>query len=565
MIFSRPVRGIQRFRDVQAVLLRYGFDILIDQEEIKEVRRLLRDKLRLKIGEFSDRSVPERVRLMLEELGPTYVKLGQLLSSRSGFLSAAWTDELAKLQDSVPPFPFSEVRRTIEEDFGQPLDSLFFEFDPEPIAAASIGQAHHAVLMSLEPVVVKVQRPDIISKVNADLDIIKEVARLVEARTKWGKTFGAIAIFEELSRTLNEEMDYTNEAANADRLRRNMADQSEINVPYIYHDLVSKRVLTMERIPGVRIDDLEALDNAGIDRQHIATLFIQSIFKQALVNGFFHADPHPANMLINLENHTLNYIDLGMTGSLLPEQREQLSDIVHAIIERDSRETVRLLLTIAPPYKPVNKVAFQREIDRIINRYLDVSLNDIQFAPLLQEIVGIMGKHGIRLPGELSMAVKSLILAESVGRTLDPDLEIIEIARTIYEQVLHERLDPRNLTHQLIRTTREFTRLITSIPRASENLLTQIENGKIQFGVDLLDFPEQLSHLTNITNRMTAGLIIAGMVIGSAIAMVAAPDNTWLAIRVVGIVGFVFSSLIGFILVWMVFIDMWRSRKKKKQ
>ena len=564
MIFSRPVRGIQRLRDVQAVLLRYGFDILIDQEEIKEVRRLLRDKLHLKVGEFSDKSVAERVRLMLEELGPTYVKLGQLLSSRSGFLPISWTSELSKLQDAVPPFPFEDVQCTIEEDFNKPLDELFFEFDPCPMAAASIGQAHHATLLTLEPVVVKVRRPDVIKKVEADLDIIREVARLVEARTKWGKMFGAVAIVEELGRTLHEEMDYTNEAANADRLRRNMAGMPEVNVPYIYHDLVSNRVLTMERIEGVKIDNLEAMDQAGVNRQHLAKVFIQSIFKQSLVDGFFHADPHPANLLINLEDHSLNYIDLGMTGSLLPEQREQLSDIVNAIIERDSRETVRLLLTIAPPYETINKIAFQREVDRIVNRYLDASLEQINFAPLLQEILGIIAKHGVRLPSELSMAVKSLMLAESVGRTLDPGLEIIEIARTIYEQVVRERLDPRNLTGQLIRTLREFMRMFRSLPRASESLLEQVENGKIQFGVDLLDFPEQLSHLTNITNRMTAGLIIAGMAIGSAIAMVAVQDDAWIIIRIVGIIGFVLCALVGNILVWMVFIDMWRSRKKKK-
>ena len=565
MIFSRPVRGIQRLRDVQAVLLRYGFDILIDQEEIKEVRRILRDKLNLKVGEFSDKSIPLRVRLMLEELGPTYVKLGQLLSSRSDFLPISWTSELSKLQDEVPSFPFEDVERTIEKDFGKPISELYYEFDPDPVAAASIGQVHHARLMNLDPVVVKVQRPDIHEKVNADLDIIREVARLLETRTKWGKMFGAVSIVEELSRTLHEEMDYNIEAMNADRLRRNMANQTQVNVPFIYRELVSAHVLTMERIEGVRCDNLKTMDEVGVDRQQLANVFIQSIFKQALVDGFFHADPHPANLLVNLDNHSLNYIDLGMTGSLLPEQREQLSDIVHAIIERDSREAVRLLLTIAPPYKPVNKLAFQRELDRIINRYLDASLDKLNFAPLLQELMGIIAKHGIRLPGELSMAIKSLILAESIGRVLHPELQIIDIARTIYEQVIKDRLNPRNLTSQLIRTVREFSRLITSLPRASESFLEQIENGKIQIGVDLLDFPQQLSHLTSITNRMTAGLIIAGMVIGSAIAMVAAPGDTWGIIRIVGMIGFVLSAMIGTILVWMVFIDMWRTRKKKKK
>jgi len=564
MNFLPPVRNWQRWREVQAVLLRYGFDLLIDQEEIQEVRRLLREKLHVTIGEFSERSLPERVRMMLQDLGPTAVKLGQILSSRSDFLPADWVSELSSLQDAVPPFPFEQVREIIQGDLHRSLEELFLEFDPEPIAAASIGQVHRAVLPNLNRVVVKVQRPGIAPQVHADMEILRELARLLEDRTAWGRQYGVTAIIDEFARSMNFEMDYENEATNADRLRRNMASQPGVHVPYIYWELVTPHILTMEEVQGIKATDLARLDEAGVNRVQVADVFIHSIFHQILIDGFFQADPHPGNLMIEPGDGTLVYIDLGMMGSLLPEQRQQFGDLVQAVLRRDSREVVRRVLVIGTPYKPVRESSLRREVDHIINRYLEASLDRFSFSMLLREVLTVIFREGVRLPSDLTLAIKTLIQGEEVARTLDPRIQIVDILQSISQQILLQNLDPRNWVYQLGGSLREALRLMEALPRATETLLKQIEAGALRVGLDIPDFRQQVDHLYTISNRMTAGLIIAGMIIGSSIAMSVSPDHSWSFIPVLGVVGFVLSMTIGLALVWSVFMDLWRVSRHKE-
>ncbi len=563
MVFKRPVRNWQRWREVQAILVRYGFDILIDKEEIQDVRTFLRDKLHLQVGKFDNLSLPERVRLMLTDLGPTYVKLGQVLSSRTDLLPDEWIVELSKLQDDVSPFPYDAVQKIIEDSFGQPLRELFLEFNPVPIAAASIGQVHQAVLPNLNKVVVKIQRPGVRDQVAADMEILRELARLIESRLAWGRRYGVTSIVEEFSRTLNLEMDYTNEAANADRLRKNMLSQSKVHVPYIYWDLVSDCVLTMEAVEGIKITQLERLSQEGVDRAAVADVFIRSIFRQLMIDGFFHADPHPGNLFVVPETQLLVYLDLGMMGSLLPDQRTSLGDIVQAILQRDSSEVVRLIMMIGTAYEPVNLSGLQREIDRIVARYLDAPLERISFAQLMADILQTIFAYHIRLPSEFSLAIKTLIQAEGVARQLDPKIVIMDVLHTISQQIWMQRLDPKVVSEQVSFIMREAVRLGQAIPKATESLLRQMEKGALKVGLDIPDFRQQVNHFYIISNRLTAGLIIAGMIIGSAIAMGVPPTKSWIFVPILGVIGFSVSMIIGGMLVWSVFLDMWRSGRNR--
>ncbi len=565
MNLSHPVRNLSRWRDIQVILLKYGFDILIDREEIQDIRNLLKKRFNVTLGSLEGATLPQKVRLMLQELGPTYVKLGQIISSRNDLLGSAWSAELSKLQDKVPPFGFDEVKKTIEEDFGQSLEDIFLMFDEEPIAAASIGQVHKATLMDRSPVVVKIQRPRIQHQVQSDIEMMREIAGLIEARTDWGKRYGVFSIVEEFARTLRDELDYNNEAANARRLRNNMEGEAHVHVPQIYEDLVSRRVLTMEAVQGVRIDDLEKLDEAKIDRPFMANIFITSIFKQLLLDGYFHCDPHPGNLLVNLNERTLNYIDLGQMGSLLPEQREQLCDMVEAIMRRDSKDMTRILLTIGISYKKVDESHLCRAIDHILYRYLEDSLERISFAALLSEVLTVVFEAGIRLPGEFSLAIKTLVQGEAVARALDPEIVIIDIARRVAQQIFWQRIDPRVLSDQINDTLREAMRLAQSLPRATEILLHQLENGALRIGLDVPDFGRQVDRLSGITNRMTVGLIFIGSFIGSAIAMSVPPDSSWPIIPVLGLVGFVLSLVLGGLVVWLVFWDMWISKGGRRR
>ncbi|MBP7227960.1 MAG: hypothetical protein KA988_02515 [Longilinea sp.] len=561
----RAVRGLQRWRDVQAVLVRYGFDFLIDQEEIQEVRAWLRDHLHLPLGEFSGRSVAERLRLMLQDLGPTFVKLGQVMSSRSDLLPQDWVRELSKLQDEVAPFPFEQVKDIVERELGKPLSELFLSFEEQPLAAASLGQVHRAVLPNLNPVVVKVLRPGVEAQVSADMEILREIGRLVEGRTAWGRRYAIGSVIEEFARSLTLEMDYRNEGTNADRLRRGMKNQGRVHVPYIYWEMVTTRVLVMEQVDGVKIKDREQLDALGVDCVDLADVLVRSIFTQLLIEGFFHADPHPGNLMVERETHALVYIDLGMMGVLLPDQRQALGDVVQAILRHDSAEVVRLLLVIGTPTRPVQETLLQREVDRLIARYLEAELGQISFATLLSEVLALIYQHGIRLPSELSMAIKTLIQAEAVARELDARISVVEILTAVAQQMVLQRLNPQTWVFQLAGMLRETSRLTQALPRALEVLLTQMGQGALRIGLDIPDFAQQVCHLYTITNRLTVGVVLAGMIIGSAIAMGVSPHDSWSFIPILGVIGFVVSMSVAGFLVWGVFLDIWRSNRRSRR
>lgn len=561
---KQPVRNIQRWREVQGILLRYGFDVLFDKKEISEIREVLKDKLKISVGEFDKLSTPERMRLMLEELGPTYVKLGQVLSSRTDLLPEAWLTELVKLQDTVPSFPLETVNRTIEKELGKPPREIFLDFDETPLAAASIGQVHRATLKDLSPVVVKIQRPGIEKQIVSDLEIMRQIAQLIENRTAIGKKYRPVDIVDDFTKTLLDEIDYTNEASNADRLRRNMADQKGIHVPAIYWELTTNHILTMEAINGVKINNLAKIDEAGIDRTELATRFINSIFHQVLFDGFYHMDPHPGNLLVNLEDQSLNYIDLGMMGRLLPEQRDLLVEMIQAIIQNDSRQVVRTALVLGTPVGDVDLNGLQRAVDKIIGRYLNASLEQISLAPLINEIMSTFMKYQIRLPSELTLSVKPLIQGEGVAFDLDPSLQIIDIVRSVYRQVLRHRMDPQYLTTEAVKAVRETNRLLHKLPPAMDRLLDQVQDGSFGIRLEMDAFSHHVHRLETSVNRLTNALALAGMIIGSAIAMGVSPQNSYRFIPIIGTVGFVISMGFAFILVWTVLVDNFLHRKKRK-
>ena len=561
---TRPIQSLQRFRDVQTVLVRYGFDMLFEREEVQEIRKLLKEKLHFPVKDLEMKTFPERLRLMFEELGPTYVKLGQILSSRSDVLPEKWVVELSKLQDEVPAFSYEEVNEVFQEEFGKPPEELFYEFDRVPIAAASIGQVHRARLHDLQKVVVKVQRPGIKRQVESDIEIIREVARLFEARTAWGKQYGILAVVNEFAETLKDEMDYEIEAANANRLMRNMENIQGVCVPLTFPGLSTSRILTMEAVEGIKIDNLEALDEAGVDRKKVADVLIHSIFKQVLIDGFYQADPHPGNFLVETKTGTINYIDLGMMGVLGSGQRDLLSDVVLAIIQRDTHEIVKLAMELGAVSQEVDETRLERDFDRILNKYIDLALEQISFASILQEILSVLFKHRIRLPSEFSLGIKAIMQGEAVAHALDPDLIIMEIARSVARQVYFNRLVPKDIAFELVRNSRRLNRFLKMLPDVSESILKQVQNGELRVGLNVPDFDEQLNRIQNIANRMTAGLILAGMIIGSSIAMNVSPES-WKYIPILGTIGFILSILLGGFLIWSTFWDLWSSSRRIRQ
>lgn len=559
-----PIRNLRRWRELQAVLFRYGFDVLIDTKEAKTIQATLKTlSLPLSIPEsrLQDLSVPERVRRMLQDLGPTYVKLGQILSSRSDLLPKGWVEELSKLQDSVPPFSFEDVERIIKEEVGSIEDTFLF-VDPEPIAAASIGQVHYAILNDFSQVVIKIQRPKVEDKIQADLDFVRETARFFHNSTDWGKKYGVVGIAEELIRTLMDELDYTIEATFADRLRRNMAKFEDILVPKIYWELTTKRVLTMEAVDGYKINDFESIASLDLDREHLSKIFIHSILHQAFINGFFHADPHPGNLMIEKKTKRLVYLDTGMMGSLLPEQRLTIGEIVQAIIRRDTEEILHLALSLGTPFQPINENKLRRDMAHMINLYLEAPMDRLEVSRLLSEVLTMIFEAGLRLPPVVGVAAKALLQAEGVARMINPDVLVVEVMQDVSTQVYLNRLDPSAAFWDTVSFAKDTRDLIRILPRTFTTILNDLKNGDLKVGVEVVDLRDIISNILIIANRVIVGLVLIGMIIGSALAMSVPTKDSLAIVPIIGVIGFVLSIVTALLLFLQVMGAIGKTRRR---
>jgi ubiquinone biosynthesis protein len=557
---NNPIRNLQRYWQVQSIFLRYGFDILVDQNEINEARKFLYETFGGQPESFEQYSTPQKIRLMLQELGPTYVKLGQIVSSQSNVLPPDWITELQKLQSDVPPFPSERVEEIVEGELDAPLTELFQSFSLKPLAAASIGQAHRATMHDGQEVIVKVQRPDIVPQIDADLKIIREVARLLENSVSWAKNYGTVDIVNEFARNLRDELDYRNEGRNADRLRRNMASIHGVHIPVIYWELSTTRILTMEFIDGVKITNLHALDKANVNRAVLVNTFMRSMIHQLLVDGFFHGDPHPGNVFALLNTAEVAFLDLGMMGRLASDQRTEIINLLQALQQQDALEIVRIATVLGIPGSQVDEYRLRREIERLLDRYMTASLSEVPFAELVTQILNLIAESGIRLPSDLTLALKALIQTEEVARTLKPDIQITDVASTLSQHLFAEQFKPEVLMARLNRATAEVLRLAPLMHGAMIQTLRQLESGRVTVKLDVQDLPDQVQDITAVANRFTIGLVLAGMIVGSAITMAVPPEYTWWFIPFLGLVGFVISMAGAGFLVFGVMWDMWRRR-----
>ncbi|HMQ34487.1 MAG TPA: AarF/ABC1/UbiB kinase family protein, partial [Chloroflexaceae bacterium] len=476
MLKSRnPVRNLQRYWEVQTTFWRYGLGFLVDREELQRVRPFLARGLGRQPAAVAALSLPERVRLLLQELGPTYVKLGQVVSSQSYVLPEEWLSELRKLQNEVAPVPYEEVREVIVAELGAPPETLYLSFDETPLAAASIGQVHRAVLHSGDEVVVKVQRPGIRPKIEEDLAIMYEVARFLARTTTWARNYDVVGIVEKFGEGLSEELDYTVEARYADRLRVVLRDDEGVRTPQVHWDLITPRVLTMEFIGGVKVSSVAALDAAGVDRGALADRFITAMIRQILIEGFFHADPHPGNVFVVPGTAEIVFLDTGMMDTLSADQRADLSGLMVALNQRDAAGVVRIAMRLGQTFKPVDQRRLTRITERLIDRYLSSSLEDVPFGEVVAMLLKALFDHGIRLSAELTLAVKALVQLEQISRTLNPSISIASVAASAARELLRQRLSVDAALAGLKETAVELARLGPDLRDAAAAVLAQLK------------------------------------------------------------------------------------------
>lgn len=541
---TRRVRSLRRYRQVVTVLARHGFGSALEYLQVD--RRLSLPPGSLQNGSESQLSPAEHLRTALEELGPTYVKLGQILSTRPDLLPPALSSELRKLQSEVPPNDWSEMKGVIESGLDRPIEDVFSFVEPQPIGAASLSQVHAAVLLDGTEVVIKVQRPNVEQTIEADLEILHDLAALAQ-RTPLGEIYHPLEVLDDFATTLRNELDYRREGRNADKFRANFANDRHLYVPAIYWDYTTQRVIVMERLHGIKIDDLKALDEAGIDRQEVAHNAARIAIKQVMEDGFFHADPHPGNYFV-LEGGRIAVVDFGMVGSLSEEDRLNLVRLYVATIRQDARGVVDLLLRMGAISLHTDRAALERALERMIAKYRGLTLEETSFSEFWHDLTAIVYAHHVRLPADLWLMGKTLAMLEGVGRQLDPRFDLFKASEPFVSKLAVHAWLPRLSPQEMLANVDTWNYLLREVPHLGISLLRQLERGRLPLEVKVGGNKESLDRLDKLITRLSLSILVAAFIISLPLLMPAAQQNPSLSTLV--LLGFIASLLLG---LWLLF------------
>ncbi len=514
------IRESLRLQQIYTVLLRYGMDYVFDRGILGEFRRFMQEWI-YDIPEPLDvLPTPVKMRLLLQELGPTYVKMGQIISSRSAVLPDDWATELDKLQSNVPPFPTEEAYQIIQEELGAPVSELFAAFTPQPLAAASTAQVHRATLHSGEEVVVKVQRPNIRQQMKADIGIMQNFAIVLERRVDWAQNVDLRGMLEEFGRNILEELDYRGEAYNAVRLGAGLAPIEGITVPQIFLQYSTSKVLTMEFVRGVKLNDVAAIEAAGLNRLELATTSLRGMIKQMLIDGFFHADPHPGNILLDLSTGKIYMIDVGMVGELSIQHRLNLINLLIVLQNMDAHGLAQVTLSITTPFrKDFDEKAYYKDFERTVARLMSFSTD---FSTSVTAVFDVLERQGLRMDADLTMALKAMTQAEAIAKSLAVEVGFVPIARQVVQELAIQQITAENVTAVLKKevnsTLREVTKRIPTLQAATMKWLTQYEKGQFELHLDFSDLEDSLIKARQSVWHIVIGIMLVGMIIGSAIA-----------------------------------------------
>ena len=510
MINWRKDLHLTRSREIASVLIGHGWDYLLHSSE----RGRLNPKHRLQHRPALTR--PEHLRSALEELGTTFIKLGQILSTRADLLPPDYLAELSKLQDSAPAVPFEAIKEAILKELGQPIEQVFLQFDPKPLAAASIGQAHAATLIDGTEVVVKIRRPGVVEQVDEDLNILKELADAVTGRLEFADRYDIPGIVEEFSETLRAELDYIREGHNAERFAENFADEPGLHIPRVYWETSTSRVLTLERIRGTKISDVASLDKQGIDRPALAKFATDVVMRMVCEHGFFHADPHPGNFFIGPDG-TIDLIDFGMVGILDAQTQDYLADLLIYINHQDADRLVDVLLDLGVSKKRIDRASLRHDVQHLLSTYWGLPLGELRITALLNDVFAAMRKNHLHLPSNLSLLLKTVIMIEGLGVRLDPEFRMTTALEAYADKLIMRKYSPVKLIRNLGQASLDLARLGTEMPQHLRRIVNATENGTLLVGMRPEGFDPIISRFEKISNRIVLGVIAAAFINGLAV------------------------------------------------
>jgi len=509
-------RHLRRYQQIGRILTRYGFGYVLTQLGIGRAITPGLERLRFSSHEILRATPAERVRMVIEELGPTFIKLGQILSTRGDILPPDLIRELERLQDTVPPTDFALIQAQVENELGKPLHEVFPSFDPVPVASASLGQVHLATLSNGQEVAVKVFRPGVDKLIETDLDILLELAALAERRTDWGEYYGVLSLAREFASTLRTEQNYEQEGQSIDRYRESFAGEEYVHVPQVFWETTTHRVLTMERIEGIKITDLAALDAAGLDRTEIARHNIAILLKAVLHDGFFHADPHAGNFMV-LPDEVIAVMDFGIMGHLDPVERLGLVNLFVNLFRGETERSVEALSDLGIVTRAVDKRNLVRDLERLRVRYFGLDLERIHAGSFVENLMELAFAYRLVMPSNLVLVFKTIAMLEGISLQLDPNINVFSEVEPYVREALLELQSPMARLKEVAEQLRESAEAMMLLPKQVQRMLEQIESGEGNLSMTMKGLDEPTRRVTSAANRLVLALLAAAFVIGPAL------------------------------------------------
>ncbi|MDD4802783.1 MAG: AarF/ABC1/UbiB kinase family protein [Syntrophomonas sp.] len=533
------IKHFKRYRKIARVFLKHGLGYLIKRMGLDSLlpwqkRQEVRDSER-----EADSILADRLCRALSELGPTFIKLGQLFSTRPDMFAPAYIEELEKLQDKVQPFSYAEVVEQLQKELGHP-EEIFAEFNPEPLAAASIGQVHMGLLKSGEKVIVKIQRPNIEEMVESDLEILLELAELSEKRSVEAQRLGIVDMLNDYARLLLRELDYDREARNTERVYQNFANDERVIIPRVYWQYTTRKVLTQDYIEGVKLSSIDEIKARGWDRGKTSRLGTEAFLSQIVLHGFFQADPHPGNILVIDEEH-IAFIDFGEVSALSERRLTSLGELLLGIESRDMDKAVATLEDMGILTDSVDMDAFQEDFADIIEQLSASRIGNLNMNRIRKNLMDIAYRYQLNIPSYLTSLIKALITVEGVGKKLDPTFNFLEVAEPLAQKVLQERMKPGNIYGYIRRKYYSDLRPLISIPANFDRLLKATEKGKLNMNIQIGFSGGAKRSITKLVNRLSASLIIAGGLVSSALIIQSSHSEVIVNHATLGIIGFAVS------------------------
>lgn len=555
---SKRYRHLRRYQQIIGIILKYGFENIIDAMKID---RYIESGLQLipfvspheKVEKLSNN---QRIRMALEELGPTFIKMGQVLSSRPDLIPVDLLNELEKLQDHVPAFEFDHVKTILASEFGKPYDQVFKSMEKTPLASASIGQVHRATVHNNDQIAVKIQRPGIRKTIETDLEIMLHIASIMENNIEEVAFFKPVRIVEEFTKTLEKELDYSIEASNMEQMAEQFKHDKTIHIPRVYFTESSERVLAMEYIRGIKADDVKRIEANGLDRKRITRRGADFIMKQVFEYGFFHADPHPGNIFV-LENNCICPVDFGMTGFVDETTREVFVDLIHSIATNNSKLTARLLCELSQYEIQPDLTHLGKDISLFVSQHLSKTLKDIKTAKMMTHFLELCATHKLKIPPDFFLMMKAFISIEGVAKKLDPDFDMISHAIPYVTAAKYKKFNPSRLFKEFMGITRESYKFLQVFPTDAIEIMRLVKSGRLSFNIKIEGLDKLLHTQDQTSNRISFSIIIAALILGSAIVVNSDVPPIIFGVSVIGIAGFIAAAVMG---LWLLIAIIQRGR-----